>query len=143
MSEPAGVLERRAGALALVLVCLSAVLSGLLEVLFVPWYVGSTLVPVAAIAAVLGNVALPALAAAATGRAGAGIGALACWFFPVVVLTMYLRPEGDVIVLAQHDQEYTFYGLLLGGTVAGIATVAVLSRRNRMRGATAQPGSVR
>jgi hypothetical protein len=143
VSEHVGVLERRAGALALVLVCLSAVLFGLLDVFFVPFYVGSTLVPVAAVAAVVGNVALPVLALLATGRAGAGIGAVLCWFVPVVVLTMYIRPEGDVVVLAQHDQEYSYYGLLLGGAVAGVVTVTLWGRRTRRRQFDAQSGSVR
>jgi hypothetical protein len=128
---------------ALVLTCLSAVLFGLIDVLFVPVYIGSTLIPFAAAVAVLGNIALPALAAVAADRPGAGILALVCWFFPAVVLTMYLRPEGDVIVLAQHDQEYTYYGLLLGGVVAGVATVAVLTRRSNARRAADQSGSVR
>jgi hypothetical protein len=131
MTAAADVLERRAGALAAVLVCLSAVLFGIIDVFLVPFYVGSMLVPIAAIAAVVGNVVLPGLAMAATGRSGAGVAALACWFLPVAVLTMYLRPEGDVVVLAQHDQEYTYYGLLLGGVVAGAATVLLLGRRLR------------
>jgi len=143
MSEPAGVVDRRAGALALVLVCLSAVLFGLLNVFFVPFYVGSSLVPIAAVAAVVGNIALPSLALAATGRAGPGIATVLCWFVPVVVLTMYVRPEGDVIVLAQTDQEYTFYGLLLGGAIAGLATVSWWTRRGRQHRADGQSGSVR
>jgi 4-amino-4-deoxy-L-arabinose transferase-like glycosyltransferase len=136
-------MERGAGAVALVLTCLSAVLFGLIDVLFVPVYIGTTLIPFAAIVAVLGNIALPTLAADAAGRPGAGTLAVACWFVPVVVLTMYLRPEGDVIVLAQHDQEYTYYGLLLGGVVAGLVTVAVLTRRSNARRADYQSGSVR
>jgi hypothetical protein len=142
MSPPREGPDRWAGPLAAVLACLSAVLFGVLDVLFVPLYVGASLVPIAAVGAVLGNIALPALAAVAAQRIGAGVVALLCWFLPVLVLTMYLRPEGDVLVLAQNDQEYNFYGLLLGGVVAGMATLAVLSRRNARR-AAAQPGSVR
>jgi hypothetical protein len=141
MSAPEG-FDRWAGTLAAVLACLSAVLFGVLDVLLVPLYVGGSLIPVAAVAAVLGNIALPALAAYAVERIGAGILALICWFLPVVVLTMYVRPEGDVIVLAQNDQEYSFYGMLLGGVIAAVATLAVLSRRSARRVAD-QPGSVR
>jgi hypothetical protein len=56
---------------------------------------------------------------------------------------MYIRPEGDVVVLAQHDQEYSYYGLLLGGAVAGVVTVTLLGRRTRRRQFDAQSGSVR
>jgi hypothetical protein len=139
MTAPSGVLDRRAGVLALILVCASAVLSGLLDILFVPLYLGSTPLPIAVLAAVAGNVLLPTLAVRAVGRAGAGLAALACWFLPVVVLSMYLRPEGDVIVLAQHSQEYTFYGVLLAGVVAGVATIVLLGRRASRR----YSGSVR
>ncbi len=142
MTAPSQRLDRWAGILAAVLACLSAVLFGVLDVLFVPLYVGANLIPVAAAGAVVGNIALPALAARGAARIGAGVVALVCWFVPVVVLTMYVRPEGDVIVLAENDQEYSFYGLLLGGVVAGIATLAVLSRRTPRRAAD-QSGSVR
>jgi hypothetical protein len=137
---PRDVLDRRAGILALLLACASAVLSGLLDVLLVPLYAGGSPVPVAVLAAVVGNVVLAVLAARAAGRPGAGLAALACWFVPVVFVSLYLRPEGDVIILAAPSQEYTFYGMLLAGVAAGVGTTVLLSRRASAR---RHSGSVR
>ena len=82
----------------LVLLCAAALLAGVLEVLFVPFYVGSGLVPVV----------LPIADRDATGTgcgsdtsgcattAGA-VAPLVAWVVPVLGLTTFPRPEGDVL----------------------------------------------
>lgn len=115
---------------ALALVCGSGVLSGVLEVLYVgQFYVGTTVVPVVVLAAVLGNILLPRWGFRAVSRAAGAVLPVACWLVPVLVLSTYSRPEGDVLVIAEFQQQWVFYGVLLGGSIAGFVTIFVLTGR--------------
>jgi hypothetical protein len=49
-----------------------------------------------------------------------------CWLVPVLVLALLPRPEGDVLVAGSGGQQYAFYGVLLGGCVAGF--ISLVSR---------------
>ncbi len=115
----------RSGWATLALLCGCAVISALLELLFVPFYVGSTIVPVVVVAALVGNVVLPRWGFAATGRAAGAVLPLVCWLVVVLGLTMYQRPEGDIFVLGGNGQQWTFYALLLVGAAAGFATIVL------------------
>jgi hypothetical protein len=110
------------------LLAASAALAGLLEVLLVPLYVGSVILPVAVLFAVVGNVALPRLARVLVPRtlaAGAPFGA---WLLVVVLFGVVTRPEGDVILPGSPSSvEFVTYGVLLGGTLAGTVTLVMLA----------------
>jgi hypothetical protein len=56
-----------------------------------------------------------------------------CWLLPVLVLALLPRPEGDVVVQGGGGQQWAFYGLLLGGCVAGFATVVLTGPPPRTR----------
>jgi hypothetical protein len=109
--------------------CGCAVLLAVIEVLFVPYYLGSTIFPVVVPVAVLGNVVLPRLGVDLVGRPAGGVLPFLAWLAPVLVLALTPRSEGDVIVLAVSGQEWTFYGVLVFGCVAGMITIARRSPR--------------
>jgi hypothetical protein len=113
--------------LGLVVLCAAAVLAGLLELLFVPLYLGSVLFPVSILAAVLGNALWPRLGHALV-RSGAGAFLpLVAWLVPVLGLSLVGRPEGDVIVLGGNGQELTFYAVLLLGCLSGFVSAIVVT----------------
>jgi hypothetical protein len=118
----------RSGWLTVLLLCGCAVFSALLELLFIPLYVGSVLVPVTVVAALASNILLPRWGYAAVGRLSGAVLPVLCWLVPLLALTVYQRPEGDVLVLAGQGQQWAFYGVLLVGAVAGFATVIVSER---------------
>ena len=113
------------GALGLLLLCAVAVLSALLEVLLVPLRDGTWLVPVAVLFALAGNVALPRLARAFVDTTAAMAAAFLSWLLPVLILALTPRPEGDVLIRAGAGEQWVFYGVLLGGAVAGTATLVL------------------
>jgi hypothetical protein len=115
-------------ALALVLLCLSAALAAMLEALLVPVYAGSTLVPVAVVAALASNVALPLLARTVATRTLQMAAPFVVWLVVLVVFGVVARPEGDVI-LPGGDAQWVSYGVLLGGALAGTLTVVSIAPR--------------
>ncbi len=121
MTEPEP--ERRREWVPLVLLCASAVLCGLLNVLLIPLYLGSVLVPVAVVVAVAVNVALPTWGFALISATAGAVAPFVCWLVPVLGLAMVPRPEGDVVVLGGGGQQYVFYGVLLLGCVAGFGSI--------------------
>jgi hypothetical protein len=115
-----------------------AVLSGVLEVLFIPFYIGASLVPVVVIFAVAGNVLFPLWCYREVPAAGAAALPFAAWVLPVLVLPLYPRAEGDVLVLGGNGQQWTFYGVVLLGCGAGFATIVRVTGPNRGPGRTAR-----
>jgi hypothetical protein len=117
---------------ALVLVCASAALAALLELMFLAkFYVGSVIIPVTIVAAVAGNIVLPRIGRYVFGTVRGAIAPIALWLLVILVPTLYNRPEGDLFVLGVYGQQYAYYGLLFGGAVAGFGTVIVLSNPKR------------
>ncbi|MGI8762243.1 MAG: hypothetical protein ACR2LF_13295 [Jatrophihabitantaceae bacterium] len=112
--------------LGVALVCGCAVLAAVLELMFVPLYAGGALVPVSVLFAVASNVAFPRLARELLDSTIATVAPFAAWLVPMLVLSMTPRSEGDVLVSGTGGQQWVFYGVLLGGAIAGTAT-AVLS----------------
>ncbi len=100
-----------------------AVLAGVLEVLFIPLYVGSVLVPVVIVFAILGNVLLPLGAHSVVRATGAAVLPFVSWLVPVLVLPLFPRSDGDVLVLGGGAQQWTFYGVVLLGCAAGFGTI--------------------
>jgi hypothetical protein len=131
-AAPAGPRSRPGvtGWLALLLICLSAALAGLLEAVFVPLYAGSSLVPVAVVAAVATNVALPLLARSVLPTMVGVTAPFLVWLVVLVGFGVVARPEGDVI-LPGGDAQWVSYGVLLGGALAGTLTVMAYGPRRR------------
>jgi hypothetical protein len=103
-------------------------LAGLLETLLVPLYAGSAVVPVAVVLAVASNIALPRMARALVPRTMAALAPFAGWLVVVFGFGALSRPEGDVILPGGPSSlEFVTYGVLLGGALAGTATVVWLS----------------
>jgi len=113
-------------AVALLAAC--GVLAGLLETLLVPLYVGATVFPLAVLLALVTNVLLPWLARAAVPRTPAILAPFAGWLLAVLGFGAVGRPEGDVILPGSRSSlEYVTYGIIIGGFIAGVATVIWLT----------------
>ena len=112
-----------------VVYCLNAALAALFAVLLTPLYVGSVLLPVAVLVAVLSMAALPPLARRAGGTTLAAVAPLIVWVLVVLGLSLP-RPEGDVLLPGgTGGQTAVSYGVVLAGVVAGIVSVALSGRR--------------
>jgi hypothetical protein len=111
------------------LLCLCALLSGVLEVLFVPSYIGTANAPFVILFAVVGNLALPRLAHGVAPTTTGAVAPVLAWLGPVLALTLIARPEGDVLVAGSGGQPAVFYGLLLGGAAAGFVSIVLTGRR--------------
>jgi hypothetical protein len=125
--------------LGVALLCLCAALAGLLELLLVPLYAGSALVPVAVLLAIASNIALPRMSRALIDRTGAAVLPFLSWLVVIGVIALVPRPEGDVILPAGSvGVQLVGYGVLLGGSMAGTITV-VLSGATRSMGRPPAP----
>ncbi len=113
---------------AVVLICLSAALAGMLQALLVPLYAGSTLIPVAVLAALASNIALPLLARTVVPTTAGLALPFVSWLVVVIGFGVLGRPEGD-IVLPGGDPQWVAYGVLLGGALAGTVTVVASAPR--------------
>jgi hypothetical protein len=130
----------------LLLVCLCAVLAAILELLLVPVYVGSVVLPVAVVLAVASNIALPRLAFGIFPRALAAAAPFVLWLVVVFVFGVFGRPEGDVILPGGSSVQLVSYGVLLGGALAGTITVVVTvppRHRPSPTGGTSDPAGPR
>jgi hypothetical protein len=125
---------------AVALLCACGVFSGLLELLFVgQYYVGTFVVPVVVVAAVVGNFVLTRWGYRILGRLSGATLPLVFWLLPVLALTMYNRPEGDVIVTSLYGQQWVYYGVLFLGAGAGLVTIVMLTGGPRARPPVAPP----
>jgi hypothetical protein len=107
------------------LLCGVGVLSALLEVLLIPLRAGSILIPVTLLFAIGGNMALPRLARVLLDTTAAMVSAFLAWLLPMLILSLMPRPEGDVLVRGGGGEQWVYYGVLLGGAVAGVATIVL------------------
>lgn len=118
------------GWVSLALVCASAVLCAVLELMFISqFYIGGQIIPVVIIAAVANNIGLPVLGHHAVRAPRGAILPVLFWLVTLLFLSIYQRPEGDVLVLSAYDQDLAFYGMLLFGGIAGFGSIVVLGGR--------------
>lgn len=123
-TQPVTVWDR----LGVLLVALSGALAGLLEALLVPLYAGADLIPITIVLALATNIALPRLAHALVPSTASALAPFAAWLIVVLGFGAVGRPEGDVILPgAPGEVEFVTYAMLLGGALAGTATVVWLS----------------
>jgi hypothetical protein len=132
------------GGIGLLFVALSAVLAAVVEVTLVPLYVGAVLVPVAVVVALATNVLLPVLAFRLVRRGLAAALPFVLWLVVAFTFGVVARPEGDVLLPGGSAAlEWTSYGVLLGGALAGTLTVVFLVPSRRRLSAGTDPGSPR
>jgi hypothetical protein len=121
-----------------VVLSLCGALAGFLETLLVPLYAGSVIVPLSVLLAVASNVALPRMARALVPRTVVALAPFAAWLIVVVAFGLVARPEGDVVLPGSPASlQYVTYGVILGGALAGTATIVLLtppppSRKDRV-----------
>lgn len=112
----------------------SGILSALLEMFLIPLYAGSTLVPITVVFALGGNVLLLWLARELAPGSGWRLAPFAGWLLTIVVFALFTRPEGDVIVPGGGGGlEWTGYGVVLGGALAGTIAAVLFSPAPRQR----------
>jgi hypothetical protein len=117
-----------------------AAFAGLLEALLVPLYIGSVIVPVAVLLAVVSNVALPRLARSLVPKTVAAIAPFGAWLIVMIGFGAVSRPEGDVILPgAPASVEFVTYAVLLGGALVGTATIVWLTPPPAQRPPPKQP----
>jgi hypothetical protein len=109
-------------------VTLCGALAGLLETLLVPLYVGAVVLPISVVFALATNVAFPRMARSFVPSTFAALAPFFAWLAVAFFFGSVARPEGDVILATSpHALEFVTYGLLLGGALAGTATVIWLT----------------
>jgi hypothetical protein len=107
-----------------VLVCLVAALAAILEALYVPFYIGTTIAPFAVLAALISNAVLPRMARSLVPTTVAAALPFVAWLVVMIGFGVMARPEGDVILPgAPGTVEAVVYGVLLGGALAGTVSV--------------------
>lgn len=118
--------------LGVVLVTLSSALAALFQVLLVPLYVGASLLPITVLLALVSNIVLPWMAYTLVPRTLAALAPFGAWMVVVLGFGSIARPEGDVILpAAPRSVELVTYAVLLGGALAGTATVVWLTQPTR------------
>jgi hypothetical protein len=105
---------------------IAGVLCASYEVLLVPTRWGSTLLPIAPVLAIASNVALPRFSRQLTGTVRSALPPVVGWLLAAFVLAS-TRPEGDVLLPAG-DTAWVSYGVLFGGALAGLLTLAFAGR---------------
>ncbi|MEO8888639.1 MAG: hypothetical protein ABI301_01650 [Jatrophihabitantaceae bacterium] len=118
-------LDRLVNSVGILVLCAVGVLSAVLDVLLIPLRSGRVLIPVAVVLALAGNLVLPRAARIFLDTTGAMVSVFLAWLLPVLVLSLLPRPEGDVLVSGGGGDQWVFYGVLLGGAVAGTATIVL------------------
>ena len=109
----------------LVLVCATAAVAGLVEVLLVPRYIGSLIFPIAVPLGVLTAWGLPRLGFFLTRRVSGAALPLLCWMLPVLILTFWPRPAGDVVVEGGNAEQWVAFTMIVLGAVIGFRVVVV------------------
>ncbi len=118
-------LPRAIGWAGVVLLAVCGVLSGWLEALFVPFYLGSVVFPFTLVAVVVGNVLLPRMAARLVTSTLAAALPFLGWLLVILGLVFVGSPGGDVILPGggQLGPVVVSYTLMLLGTVVGAMAV--------------------
>jgi uncharacterized membrane protein YhhN len=106
-------------------------LSCAVEVLLVPFRIGATLVPIAVVLAVAGNIAIPWLARRLNDSVASAVWPVAAWVIVLFVMSS-TRPEGDVLLPAGGSVQVAGYGVMLGGLFSGLVTLSLFAARRRV-----------
>lgn len=110
-------------ALGYLVFALAGMLTAAIEVLLVPSRLGVTLVPIAPVLAVLGNIALPAISRGLTDSRLSAAPPVVGWIVTALLLASS-TPEGDVLLPAG-GESYISYSLLALGLLTGVVMVLI------------------
>jgi len=127
-SERPGLLDY----LVLLVVCATSFLAGIVEVLLVPLYSGTVILPITVLLGVATTYGFPKLGYWLTTTISGGLLPLVTWFVATLGLAFIGRPEADVVVEGGNAQQWVLFALIVAGAVVGFATVV------RVSGAAAQ-----
>ena len=111
--------------LVLALICASAVLSGLLELLLVPHYVDGHIFPISVPLAMITTYALPKLGFWLIGQVRGAVLPLLFWIVPVLALGFLGRPEGDLIIEGGNNEQWVALAMIVAGAVVGFTVITV------------------
>ncbi len=114
-----------------VLLCLVAILAGIWAILLSPLHIGTAIVPVTVLVAIVANIALPTLARRLIDSTVAAALPYLAWLATVIVLGLLPRPSGDVLLPGGGIQQVVSLGMLLAGVLAGAVTLGVAGPRRR------------
>lgn len=109
--------------LVLAIVCATAGLAGAIEVLLVPLYVGTVILPISVVLGMTTTFALPRLGLWLTRAVSGAVLPLATWLVVVLGLGFVARPEGDVLVEGGNAEQWVMFAMVVGAAVVGFATV--------------------
>jgi hypothetical protein len=126
MSEPPAddrPLPDAIGGIGVVVFCLVAILSAMIEVLLVPVYIGGAIFPVTVLIAVVVNVALPRLVRVMVDWRWAIALPMVAWVVTVIVLGYANSGSGSVLVPGYGQGQYVALALFFVGTLAGFISV--------------------
>jgi hypothetical protein len=146
MAPPAETSERLPGVLVglgLLLYAVAGAGTALVETLLIPLRHGTTLLPLAVPLAIVSNVALPRLSRRLNETVWAATIPALTWIV-VVVLLLSPRREGDVILPGSPtDLMLVSYGVLFGGILAAVLTIATTDPTRHRRDDGNQRGAIR
>jgi hypothetical protein len=111
--------------LVLALICASAVLAGLLELLLVPHYVDGHIFPISVPLAMITTYALPKLGFWLIGQVRGAALPLVFWIVPVLTLGFLGRPEGDLIIEGGNNEQWVALAMIVAGAVVGFVVISV------------------
>jgi hypothetical protein len=111
--------------------CLVAGLSAVLEVLLIPVYIGRFIFPIAVVIALVANIAIPRLAHQVLDSGWAVLLPMVVWVLTVIWLAFFNTSHGSVLVPGAGDDEYVGLAIFFGGTLA--AAIGVLYENSRSR----------
>jgi hypothetical protein len=117
----------------IVVLCLVGALSGLIEVLLVPLYIGSHIFPITVLIAIVLNIALPNLAHNLSESRAAIVAPLLCWLVVEVGLASVSPGNASVLVPGYGDGQYVGLALFFVGALAGFVGVIRVRTAQRIR----------
>ena len=116
-------------------------LAAWLESLYVPFYVGSVLLPFAVVLGLISNFAFPRLARVMVPTTPAATLPFLGWLAVILVAGVTGRPEGDVILPGGSGAPaYASYGLMLGGALLGTISIVFSMPPPASRASRRAPG---
>jgi hypothetical protein len=117
-----------------VVYCAVGVLSGVIEVLLIPLYIGSVIFPITVLIAVVGNVLLPHLVHSLADWKWAISAPFIGWLVAVIALSYFNNSSGTVLVPGYGQGQYVGLALFFIGTLAGF--IGVVRELGRLKART-------
>jgi len=111
------------GAAAVVIFCLVGVISAIIEVLLIPFYVGGRIFPITVLITIVLNIALPILVRMTVEWNWAIALPVVAWVVTIITLGYANTGHGSVLVPGYGDGEWVGLAVFFVGTLAGFVSV--------------------